>query len=220
VWLSTLVNVDSNRILTPSVTRKTLVTDMSTTTFLACVGRLTEGLVVGKGRGGRHSPARARTILKAELQGIPQAWPSLEPRDGIQFLERGSERVRETPDRARPEFLVLRLEVQIMHRARKMFGSLESALDERLVDNDFRVTSVSSLRCHASTCLRMGSKFRCIRSTPTEMQSMSEKDFECLASTGVKSPANAMFERTNTRYPQVIFSFGDDCSDGFMIRGH
>src|ERR1700677_765281 len=66
------------------------------------------------------------------------------------------------------------------------------------------VTSVNSLRCHASTCLRMGSKFRCMRSTPTEMQSISENDFECLASTGVKSPANAMFEQTNTRYPQVI----------------
>src|SRR5260370_23789989 len=50
----------------------------------------------------------------------------------------------------------------------------------------------------------MGSKFRCIRSTPTAMQSMSENDFECFASTGVKSPANAMFEHTNTRYPQVI----------------
>ncbi len=41
--------------------------------------------------------------------------------------------------------------------------------------------------------------WRCIRSTPTEMQSMSESDFECFASTGVKSPANAMFEHTNTR---------------------
>src|SRR5260370_8738510 len=50
------------------------------------------------------------------------------------------------------------------------------------------VTSVSSLRCHASTCLRIGSKLRCIRSTPTEMQSMSEKDFECFASTGVNTP--------------------------------
>src|SRR5258708_1145037 len=50
------------------------------------------------------------------------------------------------------------------------------------------VTSVSSLRCQASTCLRMGSKLRCIRSTPTEMQSMSENDFECFVSTGVKSP--------------------------------
>ena len=49
------------------------------------------------------------------------------------------------------------------------------------------VTSVSSLLCHASTCFRMGSKFRCIRSTPTEMQSMSENDFECFASTGVNA---------------------------------
>src|SRR5216684_2042955 len=52
----------------------------------------------------------------------------------------------------------------------------------------FAVTSVNSLLCQASTCLRIGSKFRCIRSTPTEMQSMSEKDFECFASTGVNAP--------------------------------
>jgi hypothetical protein len=47
------------------------------------------------------------------------------------------------------------------------------------------VTSVNSLLCQTSTCLRIGSKFLCIRSTPTEMQSISENDFECLASTGV-----------------------------------
>src|SRR5260370_32658543 len=47
------------------------------------------------------------------------------------------------------------------------------------------VTSVSSLLCQASTCFRIGSKFRCMRSTPTEIQSMSENDFECFASTGV-----------------------------------
>src|SRR5258708_33021254 len=52
----------------------------------------------------------------------------------------------------------------------------------------FAVTSVSSLFCQASTCLRIGSKFRCIRSTPTEMQAMSENDFGCLASTGVNTP--------------------------------
>src|SRR5579864_1102239 len=68
----------------------------------------------------------------------------------------------------------------------------------------FTMTSVSSLFCQASTCFRIGSKLRCIQSTPTEMQSMSENDLECFASTGVKSPANAMFEHTNTRYPQVI----------------
>src|ERR1700732_3060448 len=50
------------------------------------------------------------------------------------------------------------------------------------------VTSASLLLCHASTCLRMGSKLRCIRSTPTEMQSISENDLECFAGTGVNAP--------------------------------
>jgi FAD/FMN-containing dehydrogenase len=45
----------------------------------------------------------------------------------------------------------------------------------------------------SSTCFRMGSKFRCIRSTPTDMQSTSENDFECFASTGVNAPLKAMF---------------------------
>src|SRR5229473_7398310 len=54
------------------------------------------------------------------------------------------------------------------------------------------MTSVNSLLCHASTCLRIGSKFRCIRSTPTEMQSMSENDFECFASTGVNTPGTML----------------------------
>ena len=49
------------------------------------------------------------------------------------------------------------------------------------------MTSVTSLLCQASTCLRIGSKFLCIRSTPTEIQSIRENDFECLASTGVNA---------------------------------
>src|SRR5260370_16515835 len=65
-----------------------------------------------------------------------------------------------TPDRARPEFLVLRLEVKLL--------------------------------CHPSTCLRIGSKLRCIRSTPTEMQSIRENDFECFASTGVNTPGTML----------------------------
>src|SRR6266851_3279004 len=52
----------------------------------------------------------------------------------------------------------------------------------------FAVTSVNLLLCHSSTCFRIGSKFRCMRSTPTEMQSTSENDFECFASTGVNTP--------------------------------
>src|SRR6266478_3291452 len=54
------------------------------------------------------------------------------------------------------------------------------------------VTSVNSLLCHASTCFRMGSKLRCMRSTPTEMQSMSENDFECFARTGVNTPGTML----------------------------
>jgi hypothetical protein len=69
------------------------------------------------------------------------------------------------------------------------------------------VTSVRSLFCQASTCLRIGSKFRCIRSTPTEMQSMSENDFECFASTGVNTPAT-MFPDSVLRifdFPEADF---------------
>lgn len=43
----------------------------------------------------------------------------------------------------------------------------------------------------------MGSKLRCIRSTPTEKQSMSENDFECFASTGVNTP-ETMFPYSRT----------------------
>src|ERR1019366_9476683 len=53
------------------------------------------------------------------------------------------------------------------------------------------VTSVNSLLCQATTCFHIDSKFRCIRSTPAEMQSTSENDFECFASTGVNTPATA-----------------------------
>ena len=49
----------------------------------------------------------------------------------------------------------------------------------------------SDLGEFASTCFRMGSKLRCLRSTPTELQSMSENDFECFASTGVNTPPMA-----------------------------
>src|SRR5260370_41364738 len=68
------------------------------------------------------------------------------------------------------------------------------------------VTSVNSLLCHASTCLRIGSKFRCIRSTPTEMQSMSENDFECFTSTGVNA--------AETMLPSLEFIVGFSARPG------
>src|SRR5580704_13119783 len=60
-----------------------------------------------------------------------------------------------------------------------------------------------------STYFRIGSKFRFIRSTPTEMQSMSENDFECFASTGVKTPETMFPNRTrvNLDIPQADPSF-------------
>jgi hypothetical protein len=51
---------------------------------------------------------------------------------------------------------------------------------------------VSSLLYSVSTCLRIGSKFLCIRSTPTETQSINENDFECLARTGVNTSVTAI----------------------------
>jgi len=56
----------------------------------------------------------------------------------------------------------------------------------------FAVTSVNSLLGQVSTCFRIGSELRCIRSTPTEMQSISENDFECFANTGVNTPATML----------------------------
>jgi hypothetical protein len=40
--------------------------------------------------------------------------------------------------RARPEFLILRLEVQVMHGAGKVLGSFEFAFDECLIDDHLR----------------------------------------------------------------------------------
>src|SRR5258708_34542832 len=73
----------------------------------------------------------------------------LELGDGIEFLERRRERVGKTPDGSRPEFLVLRLEVQVMHAASEMFGSFQLPLDKRLVDDHLGgdVRQFTSLPC-------------------------------------------------------------------------
>src|SRR5260370_37188521 len=91
------------------------------------------------------------------------------------------------------------------------------------------VTSVSSLLCQASTCFRIGSKFRCMRSTPTEIQSMSENDFECFASTGVNTP-ETMFPNSgpaNVRFPtsrRIIkgrpFEVGFECEAELYRKEH
>src|SRR5271169_8733 len=87
-------------------------------------------------RSGRPRPPRLLERLgKPPFQELAQLGRRLELRDRLQVLKCRSERIRETPDRPRPEFLVLRLEVEVMHAAGKVFWSFESALDERLVDD-------------------------------------------------------------------------------------
>src|SRR5258708_34039144 len=68
---------------------------------------------------------------------------------GIQFFECGGERIGKTPDRPRLEFLVLRLKVEVMPAASKVFRSFEFPLDERLLDDHLGryIRQLTSLPC-------------------------------------------------------------------------
>jgi hypothetical protein len=65
----------------------------------------------------------------AQFDCCPKLW------NRIQLLECRRERVGQTPDRSRPEFLVLRFEVEVMHAAGEVLGSFQSAFDKGLVDH-------------------------------------------------------------------------------------
>src|SRR6266446_7778719 len=56
----------------------------------------------------------------------------------------------------------------------------------------FAVSSGRRVPFHASTCFLIGSKFRCMRSTPTERMSTRLKCLVCLASTGVNTPGTML----------------------------
>jgi hypothetical protein len=71
-------------------------------------------------------PAGDRLPLERDpsLQELAQFRGRLELGNGGEFLERGCERIRETPDGSRPEFFVLRLEVQVVCTVRaRCFGA-------------------------------------------------------------------------------------------------
>jgi len=88
------------------------------------------------GRGGPAvPPIPLEQLGESGFREFSQLGCSLELWDGLQFLERGSQRVGETPDRSRPEVLVFRLEVEVMHGPGQVFRSLQSALDKRFVDH-------------------------------------------------------------------------------------
>ena len=80
---------------------------------------------------------------------------------------------------------------------------IELAIHKRRVEDQLRLgIGDLGLARQDSTWRCMGSKFRWMRSTPTESVSTRLKLLVCLAKTGVKAPANAIFDHTETRFPQ------------------
>jgi hypothetical protein len=70
-----------------------------------------------------------------------------------------------------------------------MLWSFQFALNERLVDHNLRADVGEFAFLPGFNLFCIGSKSRCIRSTPTETLSINENDFECFASTGANAPA-------------------------------
>ncbi len=64
-----------------------------------------------------------------------------------------------------PEFLVLGLEVEVMHTVGEVLRSFESALDKRLVDDHLGDNAHQFRSLPRLTSLRIGPKLRRIRST-------------------------------------------------------
>jgi hypothetical protein len=106
------------------------------------------------------------------------------------------------------EFLILGFEIQVVHRARQALWSLEFALDEGFIDDPSALTSVSSLFCQASTCFRIGSKLRCMRSTPArDATNERERSRGLVKKTGVNTPGT-MFSYSgfvNISVPEANF---------------
>src|SRR5437879_4663085 len=90
---------------------------------------------LSKQRGPARNRRSSEGLRESSLEELAQLGCGLELRNGFQILECRSEGVRKTPDRSWPEFLVLGLEVEVMHAPGKMFGSFKFALDKRLVDD-------------------------------------------------------------------------------------
>ena len=93
-------------------------------------------------------------------------------------------------------------EVQVVNRTGKVFRSLQLAFDERLIDHQLGRDIGEFTPLPRSTCLRMGRKLSCIRSTPTEIQATNENDFECLSSTGANT-SETMFPDSRSREMQL-----------------
>ena len=89
-----------------------------------------------KERPGRYR-RRLERLGEAGFQEFSKFCCCLELRDWLQLLECRGKGIGEAPDRARPEFVVPRFEVQIVNPPGQLLRHFESALDERLVDDNF-----------------------------------------------------------------------------------
>jgi tRNA(Ile)-lysidine synthase TilS/MesJ len=69
--------------------------------------------VIKNRRSGRYRHDASESLREPSLQKLTEFRRSLELRNRIEFLERRREGIRETPDRSRSEFVVLRFEVKL-----------------------------------------------------------------------------------------------------------
>jgi len=92
-------------------------------------------MLIGKKGGRPPTPYKLERLCEPSFEEFAQHGCCLELWDGVQFLERRSERIGKTPNGSWLEFLVLRFKVEVVHAASKVLGNFQSALDERLVDD-------------------------------------------------------------------------------------
>src|SRR5271155_1526544 len=83
-------------------------------------------------------PRGLERLREPSLQELSKHRRGLELWYRLERLECRGERIRETPNGAWFEFLILRVEVQVMHSASEVFGSFQFAFHESLVDDHLR----------------------------------------------------------------------------------
>ena len=82
-----------------------------------------------------------------------------------------------------------------MHDSGQVLGDLKFSLDEGPINHELRGLIRKLFARHASTCRRIGPKFRCMRSTPMERLSFNPKFLVCFAKTGVNAAEMAVISR-------------------------
>jgi hypothetical protein len=84
-------------------------------------------VVIGMERRMAEPLRELERLGEPSFQEFTQLCGRLELWDRLQLLERRSERIGKAPDRPRPEFLILRLEVRVVHRTSQMSRSIVRA---------------------------------------------------------------------------------------------